>query len=414
VHMPGSCIGISGVAYGWYGQPAALTSLATLANIDAALAQQKAAISGLAEAAAAASGIQTASQQLAGSWAEHTAAAIAAYEASLPSPAVGRYARSPTGRVLLGLDAQPLLLCDGPEGQAVVLDSQGAALAGPGGEQLALLLGATGSPLVDPIGRPVLVALQPGSSTPLGVHPDGSIVMAPASGHAASADAPRSTAAAAGGVPAAQGPAGAAAGNSLREAGSYAPSLARSSSTSHVSAAAAAAAAPPSGDTNNRSNAAAKSAQLVPAQLLLGPHGKPLLGVDNRPLIVAVDEAGVPLVCSADGGAVLLGPDLQPLVLATASDGSLVALDSQCRPLTGAARRVCFSTLAVQRWWQSISSTVSASSSCAWVLGQLCFLCLLLMLGASAAAIHTATRGQSSFMCSCWTCSSFSTASPLF
>jgi hypothetical protein len=73
---------------------------------------------------------------------------------------------------------------------------------------------------------------------------------------------------------------------------------------------------------------------MTPAELLLGPHGKPLLGVDNRPLIVAVDKEGVPLVRSSEGG-VLLGPDDRPLVLATASDGSLVALDSQCRPLTG-------------------------------------------------------------------------------
>jgi hypothetical protein len=76
---------------------------------------------------------------------------------------------------------------------------------------------------------------------------------------------------------------------------------------------------------------------MVPAELLLGPNGKPLLGVDNRPLIVAIDEEGVPLVCSSEGS-VLLGPDDLPLVLATASDGSLVALDSQCRPLTGEER----------------------------------------------------------------------------
>uniref|UniRef100_A0A383WHY1 NodB homology domain-containing protein n=1 Tax=Tetradesmus obliquus TaxID=3088 RepID=A0A383WHY1_TETOB len=363
VHMPGSFTGLAGVAYGWYGQPAALSSLSTLASIDAALTQQRTAISELAEAAAAASGIQLSTQQqLAGSWAEHTAAAIAAYEGSLPAPAVGRYARSPTGRVLLGLDAQPLLLCDGPEGQSVVLNSRGEALLGPNGEQLALLLGATGSPLVDPIGRPVLVALQAGSSSsskPLGVHPDGSIVMVPASQHAAAAAAVAAlTNSAAAGLAAAaadaaagssgghavQGSAAAAAGNSLREAGSYAPSLARSSTTSH-SHKSPAAGTPGSGGsptaiTSSQSPpppaaaAAAGAVGMVPAELLLGPHGKPLLGVDNRPLIVAVDDQGVPLVCSSEG-AVLLGPDDRPLVLATASDGSLVALDSQCRPLTG-------------------------------------------------------------------------------
>jgi hypothetical protein len=49
---------------------------------------------------------------------------------------------------------------------------------------------------------------------------------------------------------------------------------------------------------------------------------------------MAVDEEGVPLVLNPEGG-VLLGPDDQPLQLAAASDGSLVALDSQCRPLSG-------------------------------------------------------------------------------
>jgi hypothetical protein len=343
VHVPSSYAGMAGVAYGWYGRTAALDSLSTLTNIDAALAQQKAAIADNAEAAAAASGVQLSPQQLASSWAEHTAAAIAAYEASLPVPAVGRYARSPTGRVLLGLDAQPLLLCDGPDGQPVVLSSKGEALSAPSGEQLALLLGAMGSPLVDPIGRPVMVALQPGSSKPLGVHPDGSIVMVPASKHAAPVVAPADSsstpavaeqAATAGGLVQRSDAAGC---SSLKEAGSYAPSLARSSSTSPLSVATGAATT----DNNTMVPAAAAAAAagvnaccMTPAELLLGPHGKPLLGVDNRPLIVAVDEEGVPLVRSSQGG-VLLGPDDRPLVLATASDGSLVALDSQCRPLTG-------------------------------------------------------------------------------
>ncbi|WIA12957.1 hypothetical protein OEZ85_006572 [Tetradesmus obliquus] len=175
VHMPGSFTGLAGVAYGWYGQPAALSSLSTLASIDAALTQQRTAISELAEAAAAASGIQLSTQQqLAGSWAEHTAAAIAAYEGSLPAPAVGRYARSPTGRVLLGLDAQPLLLCDGPEGQSVgvplVCSSEGAVLLGPDDRPLVLATASDGSlvaldsqcrPLTGPDGRPRVVALSP-------------------------------------------------------------------------------------------------------------------------------------------------------------------------------------------------------------------------------------------------------------
>jgi hypothetical protein len=72
----------------------------------------------------------------------------------------------------------------------------------------------------------------------------------------------------------------------------------------------------------------------VPATLVLGPSGRPLLGLDNRVLIVAVDEEGVPLVEGPEGQP-LLGPDSKPLTLAYSSDGSLVALDSMCRPLVG-------------------------------------------------------------------------------
>jgi hypothetical protein len=232
-----------------------------------------------------------------------------------------------------------------------VLNSQGEALSGPSGEQLALLLGAMGSPLVDPIGRPVMVALQPGSSKPLGVHPDGSIVTVPASKHVAPAAAPADSTMAS--TPAAAEPAAAAGGglhaglvqrsdaaagcSSLKEAGSYAPSLARSSSNSPLSVAAGPVTTITENNATNTAAAGVDAGCLTPAELLLGPHGKPLLGVDNRPLIVAVDEEGVPLVRSSEGG-VLLGSDDRPLVLATASDGSLVALDSQCRPLTGTTR----------------------------------------------------------------------------
>jgi hypothetical protein len=72
----------------------------------------------------------------------------------------------------------------------------------------------------------------------------------------------------------------------------------------------------------------------VPAVLLLGPSGCPLLGVDNRPLIMAVDEEGVPLVEVCDGH-LLLGSDGKPLQLAYSSDGTMVALDSRSRALVG-------------------------------------------------------------------------------
>lgn len=331
--------------YAWYGMKSWPESQAMLASIDAALAELKATITEAAEAAAAAAGTPGSGGISSSSFAEYAAAA-AAHAARLPPPVVGRYALGPTGRVLLGFDAQPLLLSEGPDNQAVVLNSQGEALSGPNGEQIALLLGCNGTPLVDPYGRPVMVALQPGTGRPLAVHPDGSIVMVPACPASAAAQLSGSAAVAVAAA-AAVGKSGvaplevldASPSSSIKEAQSYAPSLARSSSNSHVSAATPPAAHGEAAAAGCASHAAG-SAKMVPAELLLGPHGKPLLGLDNRPLIVAVDEEGVPLVLSAAGGMLLMGPDDRPLVLAVASDGNLVALDSQCRPLTGGPGRI--------------------------------------------------------------------------
>ncbi|KAF8067289.1 RRP45A [Scenedesmus sp. PABB004] len=345
-------------AYGWYGRPPPHGALAALAAVDGALAAQQAALAA-ATAAAAASSAPGASP------AELAAAGVAAHNAALPAPPVGTYARGASGRVLLGFDGRPLLLTEAAPGQPpVLLDGDGAAVTGPRGEQLALLLGARGTPLTDPIGRPVLVALDARRGRPLGVHPDGSIILvprpppAPPAGPAQAATAPPRLSSG-DGEGAAEAAAGASAppphgaepsdeSGSIKEAGSYAPSLARTSTS------AGAGSTPPSGAGSVAAEPAGapQSSPLagcgggdddgvdddeggaVPAELLMGPHGMPLLGLDNRPLIVALDEAGAPLARARDG-APLLGPDGTPLQLAHASDGSLVALDSLCRPLTG-------------------------------------------------------------------------------
>eukprot|EP00775_Hariotina_reticulata_P011358 gene11358-11507_t len=348
-----------------------------LARLDAALAAQTSTITAAMLKAAAAhpaaaetddsdapGGPGAAVQPAAVPTAAAAAAALAAVESSLPAPVVGDYARGPTGKVLLGFTSEPLLMAEGPDGQPVILDSQGNALTGPDGEQMVLLLGSQGTPLVDPHGRPVFVAVDSCTGSRLGVHPDGSIITVPAATAAvvlAAAVAHTPADGSADLLTAAAGPdLGADAISNVKVPDSYAPSASCSISMESGQSAAttpSAAAAPaeatdqlPSASQQHPKHLSTPALQAtehtgvdaaggalparVPATLLLGPHGKPLLGVDNRPLIVAVDEEGVPLALNPEGG-LLLGPDDRPLQLAFASDGSLVALDSYCRPLSG-------------------------------------------------------------------------------
>jgi hypothetical protein len=375
------------MTYAWYGLgPAEATEHKqnALACIDAALAAQTSTITAamLEAAHPSAAAAETDSSDIAEGpgtalkpaaavpTAAAAAAALAAVESLLPAPVVGDYARGPTGKVLLGFTSEPLLLAEGAQGQPVILDSQGNALTGPSGEQMVLLLGSQGTPIVDPHGRPVFVAVDPCTGRQLGVHPDGSIITVPAATTATvlTAAAVTRTAdnvvhesaevlTAAGGADLRP-----AASSNIKEPDSYAPSVSCSTSTELGQSAAttpSAAAAPapaeaayqlPSASQQHLEQLTMPASTVpeqtglgavggeeptrVPATLLLGPHDRPLLGVDNRPLIMAVDEEGVPLVLNPEGG-VLLGPDDQPLQLAAASDGSLVALDSQCRPLSG-------------------------------------------------------------------------------
>jgi hypothetical protein len=348
--------------YGWYGLSPSSSSLSALASIDTAVA---------AYAAAAAAGTD------------------------LPPPVTGTYARDPYGGILLGFDGLPLLLsipkgldsegqgstegsAEGTEVHPVLLNSQGEPLIGPHGEKIVMLLGAHDMPLADPHGRPVFVA-ETEAGQLRGVHPDGSIIMVPAAAKGSQGSESHKQASAAAvasrlvssGSSSASGDVGtgglgpvqqghyaygsdSGGSGSIKEASSYAPSLSRTSIRSNLSSTAAAAAAglPPRAPTGTpvaaSPTAAAAAAAMaptaahrdgfsesfVPASLVLGPSGRPLLGLDNRVLIVAVDEEGVPLVEGPEGQP-LLGPDSKPLTLAYSSDGCLVALDSMCRPLFG-------------------------------------------------------------------------------
>jgi uncharacterized membrane protein YgcG len=349
-------------SYAWYGQQPEPAAEATLARIKAAVAA-------------------------------HAAGARA-----LPPPITGSYALGPCNRVLLGFDGRPLLVAQtgkGVSSATVLLDSAGERLRGPQGETIVMLLDANSMPLVDPHGRPVFVAEEPVTGRLLGVHPDGTIIRVPpytptppASISDASRGSPES-----GSRSSRHRRSSSHSGSHQRSSSGHRGSSSRhhtSSSSGHrrsgshgashnrpaadlreqhhqqAQAAAdaavlAAAAASSSGQSeitplpNSSSSsspakgsstpdaapaaahkAAVDKSKWVPAQLLTGPSGKPLLGLDNRPLIVAVDAQGVPLV-EGPNSETLLGPFGAPIKLGVCSDGSLVALDNLCRPLQGGA-----------------------------------------------------------------------------
>ena len=366
--------------YGWYGLSPSSSSLAALASIDTAVA---------AYAAAAAAGTDL-PPPVTGTYARDPYGRILLGFDGLPLLL----------SITEGLDSEGQGStegsAEGTEVQPVLLNSQGEPLIGPHGEKIVMLLGAHNMPLADPHGRPVFVA-ETEAGQLRGVHPDGSIIMVPAAAegsHGSNSHKHDSAAAAAaasdrgsssstfgdvgtGGMgPMQQGHyaygSDSGGSGSIKEASSYAPSLSRTSVRSNLSSTAAAAAAaaglPPRAPTGTpvaaSPTAAAAAAAMaaaepaavaamahtaayregfaegfVPATLVLGPSGRPLLGLDNRLLIVAVDEEGVPLVEGPEGQP-LLGPDSKPLTLAYSSDGSLVALDSMCRPLVGEYSRL--------------------------------------------------------------------------